>query len=510
MVYHAPRRVSALAGTLLLLAVLLQSVALSQYYISRQVVLPDTALTAGTVSLPIPTNKEDVKAIGMGKTGVANGRLFTGMMYNPALLAESKVRVDALNLQASMPPETFEASRYLQGHITEFKDALSLKSVRASAHDLLQPGRTAQEILNDLQSIQNGLRFPNELLTTVIGSADNPTIHGFRVVPSFTAQLGNFGFSIYGTLQSAFEVIQSPTMNDLLNVKLPSSITTQADLDQAMQAANQLITILDAVIDPITGNIDIKNAYPTTIAVSYLDIVGAAGYGLHLTDALSVGANLKVVNRRFSTEYVVSEKVDEIWSQVRQSFQSSVTGVTADLGATYRLPSGLQLGLALQNIIPVQKVSSSVTQTVTATGNAYDLDAMGNYQLNGNGDTALVALARRVAVTVPFELKLPFIMNAGARYAINSNWDVAFDWADIAAQDVRYETYIERFRIGTEYRFEAIEDMFGITPRVGLADKRPTVGLGINLFRFLQIDGAYAYDNYVGANSYYAQVRIGW
>src|SRR5512135_1291487 len=135
--HHVSRGVSATIAALLVSAILRPSVALSQYYISRQVVLPDTALTTETVSLPIPTNKEDVKAIGMGKTGVANGRLFTGMMYNPALLAESKVRVDAINVQASMPPETFEASRYLESHISEFKDALSLKSVRASAHDLL-------------------------------------------------------------------------------------------------------------------------------------------------------------------------------------------------------------------------------------------------------------------------------------------------------------------------------------------------------------------------------------
>ncbi len=70
------------------------------------------------------------------------------------------------------------------------------------------------------------------------------------------------------------------------------------------------------------GNLRYQQAIPTTFAVSYLDIVGAVGYGYRVDDALSLGANLKVVNRRVSTKIIDSENYEQIlMREVRQRFQ---------------------------------------------------------------------------------------------------------------------------------------------------------------------------------------------
>jgi hypothetical protein len=473
-------------------------------------ILPEATFDVAPIPLFVPVNREDVKAIGMGKTQVANGRTFNGMMYNPALLATPKTSIEALTVQASLPPETFDAALFLKDHISEFKDALSLKQLRTASQDLVN-ATTAQQVLADLQAIQDGLRFPRDLLTKVIGSSDNPQVHGFRVLPAISAQIGNFGFSLYGTIQTGFQVTQSATLDALLKVKIPANVDVNdpAQLRAAAQAAQDLLTILNAVILP-DGTFSIEDAYPVTFSVSYIDIVGAAGYGYRLTKNIDLGANIKVINRRFSTKIVQTNNVDDILGQVRSDFNSSATGFTFDLGGCYHFNFGLDVGLSLQNIIPVQKISSTVTQKGWFTGYDYQLDNLGNKQVNGNGDTAVIPVALHYTGHIPVELRLPFIMNLGTRYPITPEWDVAFDWADIAAQDERFENYGQRLRLGTEYRLDAIKDVLGIAPRLGYADSRITVGLGINLFKLVQLDGAYAYDEFIQERSYFAQVRIGW
>jgi hypothetical protein len=122
----------------------------------------------------------------------------------------------------------------------------------------------------------------------------------------------------------------------------------------------------------------------------------------------------------------------------------------------------------------------------------------------------VVSYDREVTLEMPYELRLPVVLNIGARHSITPAWDVALDITDLADQDARYKRYAERIRIGTEYRLDAIDGEFGIVPRLGMSDLQLSVGLGVNLFRVLQIDAAYAHDSYVDAQSYFLQVRLGW
>jgi hypothetical protein len=476
----------------------------AQYEIDPQVIeLDDMIYTAETIDLYIPNERENVKSIGMGKTQVSNGKFFDAMMNNPAFLGNKKTSFEILSLQASLPPETYTAANYINDHIEEFKQALSLKEVWRGVKDFEQAQNLEQQIAA-IKRIQSGLKFPRDLLQNVIGNSQNPTTHGIRILPAVSFQLGNFGFSAYAVGQSGFAVQQNPIVDYLLDVYIPDDLNNPQQVQQAIESiAGILQTIVEA-----DGEID-TNVLPVTYSVSYIDIVGAAGYGMKLTPQLNVGANLKVMNRRFSAKRIVSADYNEILSVLKRDFDANITGFTMDIGGVFKFDFGLQLGLAVQNIIPFQEVTSTLQADIPISYYDYKRDQAGNIIINQNGDTVINAVSQNIDLRLPFDLELPILVNLGATFPITKFWDVSFELADIADQDSRYEFYEERLRLGTEYRLET-SDKFGAAFRVGLAESRFTGGIGFNIFKALQIDGAYAYDPYVGSYSYYGQIRLGW
>ena len=498
-------RCAFVLGTLTVLA---GSFAFGQggYYQSRTVVLEPRTMWMPVTAMPIDMNREDVKAIGMGRAQIAMGTTFTALTYNPALLARERFALEVPSVQASLPTETYDALFFINDHMSEFKDATFLKDVRRGV-DQYKAATSNEARLAALLYIQTGLRFPRQLLETVIGPSSSPKTHGVLFIPSVTAQVGNWGFSVYANLQSGFQVVQSSTLERLADVQLP---TTLDDLAAIGRSITELSSLLDVVLTP-EGDIIVDEAIPKAFAVSYMDIVGTAGYGRNLTKDLSVGGSIKIVNRRFSTKRIASDTFDDLLGEVRKDFTENVTGVTLDLGALYRFQrTGTEVALSIQNILPVRSIRSSMNASFTATGMAYDTDALGRPILNAAGDTAMVSLEQKVILDSPFELQMPLIISVGAHHAITPQWDVALDIHDVAKQDLRYDNYLDRVRIGTEYRLDAIDNSLGIVGRLGMADRQWTLGVGLNIFRALQIDAAYAHDSYVDARSYFLQARLGW
>ncbi len=465
--------------------------------------LNDVDLTLETTKLYIPDEKEDVKSIGMGKTQVANGKRYNAMMRNPAFLGTKKFSLEALSIQASLPPKTFTAANFLNDNIDEFKQALSLKEVWNGVNDF-NNANTVQQQLGALQRIQNGLKFPQDLLNEVIGSSDSPITHGLKVIPGISLQTQNFGFSIYAVGQSGFIVQQNPVVDLLLDVYIPNDLNNAQEVANAVNSiANLLQTLVDA-----SGNVSL-DAFPVTYSISYIDIVAAAGYGIKLAPGLSLGANLKVINRRFSAKRIVTQDFNEILNVLKKDFDANKTGFTMDIGALYDFNFGLRAGLSIQNLIPLQTITSTMNARVTQSGYDYKRDQNGNIILDNNRDTVIQVVTRNANLFLPFDLKLPILINLGANYAINRNWDVSFELADAADQDTRYNFYENRIRLGSEYRMET-SSKFGVAFRAGLADSRLTGGLGFNIFRVCQIDAAYAYDEYVQSYAFYGQIRFGW
>ena len=354
-----------------------------------------------------------------------------------------------------------------------------------------------------LRKIQDGLKFPKDLVSKFSGPSDNPITHGVRTIPSLAVQAGNFGFTLYAVGQSAFQVVNSPVLDALLSVPIPD------DVNNAQQLADAILS-LQGLLLPLENLNSYKDAEPFAYSVSYADVVGAAGYSFKITPDLSIGANLKVVHRRFSAKKLLLEEYDNILNILKRDLDQSVTGFTFDIGGLYKLPTNTEIGLSIQNIIPVKKISSTMSSDVGATGFDYKRDNNGRVIVTAQGDTVLQSLYQNFHVHIPFDLKFPMIINLGVIHPITENWDVAFDWDDISKQDIRYEDYWERIHIGTEYRLDAIKDMLGVAFRVGMAEEHFTGGLGLNIYKALQIDGAYAYDTFVESYSFYAQVRLGW
>jgi hypothetical protein len=466
------------------------------------IIRPDTTLISPTETFYIQTNREDVKAIGMGKTQVANGKYFNAMLYNPALLSRSRFTIDAISVGVSMPPETYDAANYLSDHIEEFESALSLKELWAGVSEF-NNAQTMNDQLLAIKKIQDGIRFPRELMKNVIGSSENPTLHGARTIPAVSLQVGNFGFTLYGLAQSAFIVEQNPLMDALLAVKIPD------DLNNAEEVLTAVAT-LEGLLQPLAEYSTWDLVLPFAVSASYVDIVGAAGYAYNFTPNFSAGVNLKAIHRRFAVNLVLFKDYKNILNIFKRDLDNSITGFTMDIGFLYRLPTKTEIGLSVQNIIPVQKISSTLNTSVVISYLDTKKDAQGNVVVQPDGDVVYQSITQNLHIRMPFDLKLPIVVNLGAVHAITPDWDVALDWVDIAKQESLNEEYIERFRIGTEYRLDAVKEKLGVAFRAGMADSRFTGGIGFNIYKVLQLDGAYAYDSYVGVYSYFAQIKLGW
>jgi hypothetical protein len=476
------------------------------YYISQRIDLPPSFSFGPVTDLPMAVNREDVKAIGMGRAQVAKGNTFMALTYNPALLAHERFALEVPSIQASLPTQTYDAVLYLRDNMAQFEHALFLSQVQEGIN-AYQSAPTDPDRILALIKIEQGLKFPRDFLANVIGTSNNPTTHGVLVIPAIVAQVGHWGFSVHANFQSGFKIIQSATLEALADITIPEDLSNTAEIKRAI---TQLTEIIRNISLP-GGGFSLEDALPKAYAISYIDIVGTVGYGTEILPHLSIGGALKMINRRFSTKRISADTFDDILTEVRKDFLTNIWGVTADIGALYTIPRwGTDLGLSLQNIIPFKGVRSSMNGSFASTRFDYDHTSTGQFILSSKGDTAVVVYDQEIGIDNPYELKLPVILNVGARQPITPEWDVAVDLVDIAAQDARYERYGERLRLGMEYRLDAIPNSLGITPRLGMADLELTFGLGLNIFRVLQIDAAYAHDSYVDARSYFLQVRFGW
>lgn len=456
-------------------------------------VLPHQYKTAETIDLKYPINAFDVRAVGMGNAQIAHGKTYNAMMYNPALLGHKRNSFELFGIQAGMPSASYDAANYLSQHIDEFEQALSLNQIWDGLDLLIQPDATHSQKLQALHDIQDGMVFVNDLFVEVTGPAEAPKIHGISFMPGINAQFGNFGFSLYGFGQAGFKVQLSPTFESLLDIEIPET------LDNPVATARAVLQLSTALAPAMTGPRKFSDkAYPTAFYTSYFDIVGAAGYGFSIYDNLKIGANLKIINRRFLLDRIAVDNYDAIINDAWAKFKSDVTGVTADLGAYYQFKFGTSVGATLQNILPVKEITKSI-----------DTEFQFYRLIPGEGQADSL-VTWETTITRPFELKVPFIASLGLCHPLTKNWDIALDWVDIAENDTRFEKTEDRIRLGTEYRWNIDEKKLTFTPRLGLSDGRITAGLGLKIYNFLHIDSAYAYDRFVNEYAYFAQLKIGW
>ncbi len=463
-------------------------------------------ITAEPTELSFPVSYENVKAVGMGNTQIANGTTFNAMLYNPAFLARSKRTFEVFGMSVGMPPETYDAAWFLADNMDEFIDATSLTQIYDAADAFFQ-AENNQQRLDCLHDIQEGMQFTLDLVEQVTGPYDDPARHGISIVPSINVQYDNWGFSLYGYGYSGFTVLMSPTLENLVNINIPNTLDYPVQVARTM--AQVLATLGTVIIGPGQGFRE--EVYPVALYMAYIDAVGTVGYGYQLNDNWLFGANLKLVNRRFSINRIAVEDYDQILNEALSILDAGIVGVTGDVGCLFRSPFGTNFGLSLQNIIPIQSINKEVDLNFRIP-RVVVLNGKNGQPLNVNADqdTAMAVRYTNIEIHRPFELKSPFIASLGISHPVTPNWDISADWVDIAEQDSRYDKTTERFRLGTEYRINFWNNKLGCTLRVGMADEKVAFGLGLNLTKYVQIDGAYAYDRFVDSFAYFGQLKFGW
>lgn len=464
------------------------------------------------IVFPQSPNWTHVRSVGMGKTQTADPRFYNGMLANPALLGSTRDQYDPIGLQVSFPKSTFDAASFVKKNVNQFKKGDFLRLLGEGFKEYYNAS-SLEEQQTAVQKINSALSFPNDLLDKIVGDVENPLTQGLLAIPAMQVQYGNWGFSLFGRGQIGFVVNPGETASRLLGLHIPEN-TTDLSIDVLRNLAEIVGSLFDA-----EGNIS-PDALPQAFAMSSVDIVGAVGRSHPLGPNLDFGANLKIVNRRFSTKLINPDNLDRVLTEARKELKHTATGFTADLGLLYRNPKNrLRVGFSLLNAIPVQTVTSTTTFEFVVPTNAYYVDdgtgrpAVGSVDLNGTfhsdpaGDTLLVVERSDVAVKQPFRLKAPLLANIGLIYPLQSNWDLAFDWVDVFSKDDTYGSFADRVRIGTEYRFTRTR----LSPslRAGIAEKHLTIGAGIQT-RFLKLDLAIAHDPFLERNALFGQAQIGW
>ena len=496
------------AATLLVTTILAVSSAVHAqgYFIDTTLVLPTQAFRSQVFPIALSLVREDAQSIGMGRSQIANARPGAQMLANPALLASPRTAVDLLNIQAGIPGQTLTAVDFLKTNSIQFQQGLFLKEIQGGLEDFSN-ATTSEQYLAAIHRMNGGLKFIDDLFSSVSGGQENPITHGLRIVPMVQAQLGNFGVSVFATAQTGFQVASGQSLQDLKGFRIPENLSDVAAVRNAVQS---LLLAVGALFDP-SGDVA-ADALPSIFAVSYVDIIGSVGYGMHLAPNLDGGVALKIINRRFSTSHIAAGDLGSLFTETRKNFQANTTGVTADAGLLYTLPaSHTRLAVTAENILPVKTIESDVSIDFVGTGilgYARTSYPSGPIKVVGT-DTGLVAARVPIHAVLPFELKAPFILTAGAQHPLTPEWDVTAEWTDIGAQSNIYTGFAERIRFGTEYRIRLLSNSVGLAGRLGFAQDHATYGIGLSLFRVLTIDGAAAFDTFTSATSYYAQLRIG-
>jgi hypothetical protein len=482
-------------------------------YINYAQVMGDPLnLTLGDIDVQQSPNWNNVKSIGMGKTQTADGRFYNGMLANPALLGESRTRIDAFGLQASFPKATFDATSFLKKNMHQFKKADFLHLLGDGFSDYYN-AETAEQQRAAVRKINQALAFPNELFDKIVGDSLNPMTHGIEVIPSVQAQVGQWGFSLFGWGQVGFVVEPGTTTSKLLSLHIPEN-TDNLSVD----VIRNLAEIVGSLFDE-NGDVS-PNALPQAFAMSHIDIVGAIGRAYTVRPNLNVGASVKVVNRRFSTKLINPDNLDRVLSEARTELKHTATGVTLDLGMLYESPTnGARFGFSVLNALPMKTITSSTSfDFVIPTGASYiddgtgnpavgSVDLAGNFYPDPQGDTLLVIENSDVHLKQPFRLKAPMLANVGVVVPIQSNWDVAVDLVDMLSKDDTYSGLADRVRVGTEYRIANFKPAIAL--RGGFAERHLTLGAGIRMWK-LQLDVAYARDPFLEKNAWFSQVQVGW
>jgi hypothetical protein len=474
------------------------------HFIDTLIRLPDTAWSTPVRRLSVSPNTMDVRAIGMGKTRIADERSQSWVTYSPAMLARDTADRGIGSIYFDAPFQTIDAITFVSSNAPDLDSAFSLRALQ----EAIEAYRNGENVTDDvLEKLDKFEAFVQEALSKLIGDPSNPDVHNGMGGINAQMQVGHWGFSLSAYGQSGMTVRMGTAFQELMEIYFTTDFNDSA---QVADAIERLGAITDAIIDPVTGEVN-TSGLPAIFALTYADVMATAGYGMTVFDAVDVGANLKVINRRFTVNRMSFSDAAEVPDNLFRGLDYSVTGVTLDLGGYYKAPSGLAVGLSLANVIPFRKLSTAYQSDYSTVWLKTLTDSAGNPIVNVDGDTAVAAYTQSNDVSGPAELELPFVANAGMMFPVTSDWDVSLEIVDIFAEETRYPDYGERVGVGSEYRLRFFGDKFHVSPRLGFAQLNVTAGLGLSYAGVVRLDLAYFTSGYVDERKMIAgQLSVAW
>ena len=479
------------------------SPARAQYFFNRTESLPDSLYSLDVQRVSFPLTFDNAASSGMGKITLLDVGGKSPYENNPALLARASGFAGSFWADARSPLETLDAIVFINENEGEFESGSTARLVDDAIRRYIDNPSVKPEIG---AAIERLLEIPRQMVTKAIGDIANPRLNGANINVNLKARAGHWGFHLSGFAQTAFAIRLGPVYGELIDILLTTNFADSSSLDYALA---RLEGLGDQIVDPVTGTVS-REAFPAIYSLNYADLVVSVGYGFTPVEKLEIGVAARILNRRFAVDRINVDETSDLAKRWLAGLKSGSTGLTFDLGGVYRVNSRVQLAATLHNLIPTQTLSSAYSLDFLRVQVLRDQDSLGQTIVDADGDTAVVVRRQKVVVEGPAELSLPFVADAGVVYRAVDDLDFAFQLVDIAAQQGRYRTYLERFRFGAEYRFKFLAGALVVPVRMGLAEMIPTFGMGIGYRDLLRVDGGYFASSIQRNRSIGLQITVNW
>jgi hypothetical protein len=439
----------------------------------------------------------------MGKTMLLDVGMRSPYEMNPALLAQSSGFAGSFWVEAGSPLETLDAIIFIGEHDGEFQSGSAAKLIYDQILRYIGDPSVKPQVGAVIEQL---LDIPRQMVTKAIGDLDNPRINNANLNVNLKARVGNWGFHVSGVAQTSFAIRLGPVYGELMDILL----TTNFDDDNSLEyALSRLQALGEQIVDPATGAVQ-REALPAIYSLNYADLVAAVGYGFTVMGGLDVGVTARILNRRFAVDRISVNETSDLAERWLAGLKSGSTGLTFDVGGIYSIAPQWRVSATLHNLIPMKTLSSSYSLDFLRVHVVRDLDSTGQTIVNAEGDTALVVTRQQITMEGPAELSLPFVANAGVVYRAMENLDFAFEMVDIAAQQSRYDTFLERLRLGAEYRFQFLGGDLVVPVRMGLAEQIPTFGAGIGYRNIVRVDGGFYSSSSQKNRTVGLQLTVNW
>lgn len=481
----------------------MKKTALKNIFVSGILAMVALAATRAQAQVPLvlklPPAQVNVIAEGMGNAVGADGTLFNATSFNPALLNRSPHGVEAFVLGADVSNDIFGVIDYIQ-HL-DFEADQVYQELSYGINN------------NNGVSITQGLNSVQSLVDNLTDKALQAGA-GFNVAVRFDK---HFGFQIYNSTHAFSQLWRGNLTNALLAVPLPYSSASNSAIANAVtvmagdlqKGINEVITPaqqssvssditalkngsedLDTFVSHVTSTLSsidpnaLKQALlnslvddmATLTALLYSDTVVMGTYSFQPFEkevpGLTVGANLKLVNRHFVYDSFTFGGNSGIQDSFIDTFKQATNRWGFDFGALYELPTiPLDFGLSVLDLLH---------SSATVTGPAGSL--VNNF------------------LTDPAPTMVSLSASWHPLPALRVNGEVD----DIFSSSSLYDgnNGASKIKLGADYTLAGFLNL-----RTGFGDQNFSAGLGL-MAGFFGLDYSYGIDDLSQSYNHYAQMRL--